>query len=81
MSSLRLQRKHAFIIIFISQLQFTFNIILFWVQVYSMVVRQTYTLQSVPPNISSTHLAPFHSYYRIINDIPYAVLFILITIL
>ena len=35
------------------QLQFTFNIIL----VYSIVVRQSYTLQSVPSDISSTHLS------------------------
>ena len=43
---------------FIFPLQFTFNIILYDFWVDSIVVRKSYTLQSVPPIISSTHLAP-----------------------
>ena len=43
--------------LFIFQLQLTFNTILYWFQVYSIVVRQSYTLQSGPPHISSIHLA------------------------
>ena len=42
--------KHLF-------LQFTFNFILYWFQVYSLVVRQSYTLHSVSINISSAHPA------------------------
>ena len=38
---------------FIFQLQFTFNIILYYFQVYSIVIRKSWTLQNVP----STHLA------------------------
>ena len=43
---------------FIFLLQLIFNIILYQFQVYSIVVRQLYNLQSDPPDISSTHLAP-----------------------
>ena len=39
------------------QLQFTFNIILYQFQVYSIVVRQSYTFQSGPLDISSNYLA------------------------
>ena len=41
------------------QCKFIFNIILCMFQVSSIVVRQSYTLQSVHPNISSTHLTPY----------------------
>ena len=41
---------------FIFQLQFTFSIILYWFQVYSTVIRHSYTLQSAAPDVSSTHL-------------------------
>ena len=53
------------------------------VQVYSIVVRQSYTLQSVPPDISSTQMAPciVIIYYNIIDCISYAVLHIPVTIL
>ena len=43
---------------FFFQFQFTFNIILCWFQVYSVVVRRACALQSGPPGISSPHLAP-----------------------
>ena len=33
--------------------------ILYLSQVYNVVVRQSYTLQSAPPGISSTPLAPY----------------------
>ena len=35
------------------------NIILYYFQVYSIVVRQLYTLQSVPPEISGIHLSAY----------------------
>ena len=41
------------------QLQFTFDIILYWFQVHRMVARQSYILQNVTPDISSTYLAPY----------------------
>ena len=44
---------------FFFQLQFIFNIILCKFQVNSIGVRQSYALQSVPPDISSTQLAPY----------------------
>ena len=44
---------------------------------YSIVVRQSYNLQSVPPDISS---GTMHSYYNIIDYIPCAVLYIPMTI-
>ena len=41
------------------QLQFTCSVVLHSCQVYSIVVKQSYTLQhGSPPNISSVHLAP-----------------------
>ena len=40
------------------QLQFTFNIILYWFQVYSIVERQSY-FTKCSPDISSTHLAQY----------------------
>ena len=43
-----------FLIKKIFQLQFTFNIILYSFQEYSTVVRPSYTLYSVPPDISTT---------------------------
>ena len=46
------------IIFFNFQLQYIFNIILFSFQVCSTVVRQSHTLQSAPPDTSSTHLVP-----------------------
>ena len=39
------------------------------------MIRQSYTLQSVPPNILSTYLAP-HNYYPIIDYLLYAILYI-----
>ena len=54
-----LQLSLCRIFFYIFQLQFTFNIILYEFQVYSIVVRQSYTLPSVPPNISSTLLVPY----------------------
>ena len=44
---------------FLFYLQFTFNIILYWFQVYSILVRQSYSLQCVLPAISSTHLTTY----------------------
>ena len=41
----------------ISQLQLTFSSIWYWLQVYSIVVRHSYTLQTVPSDVSCTHLA------------------------
>ena len=36
-----------------------FQFTLYWFQVYSIVVRQSYTLQSVPSDIFNTHLTPY----------------------
>ena len=44
---------------FIFQVQSAFSIILYWFQVCGMVVRHSYTLHSVSPALSSTHLAPY----------------------
>ena len=41
------------------KLQFTFNIILYYFPVYSIVVRELYNLWSDTPNNSTTHLAPY----------------------
>ena len=43
---------------FYVSITFFFNIILYWFKEYGIVMRQSDTLQSVPPNISTTHLAP-----------------------
>ena len=48
----------CFIKNFMFQLQFTFDIILHQFPGDSITVRKSYTLQSVPLNTSSTHLAP-----------------------
>ena len=39
--------------------QYTFNIVVYQFQVYSIVVRQSYTLQNALPDISRTQLAPY----------------------
>lgn len=44
---------------FLTFSKFMFSLILYWFQVYRVVVRQSHTLQSVPPNISGTHLASY----------------------
>ena len=44
-------------VFFIFQLQFVFKIILYSLQIYSIVARQSCTLQSGPPDSPSTHLA------------------------
>ena len=49
----------AILVYYFFQLQFTFNIILYWFQVDSLTIRQLYTLYSVPLNISSTHPVPY----------------------
>ena len=59
------------------QSKFTLNIILYSFQVYGIVVRQPYTVQSIPPDIPSTQLVP----YIVIIIISYAVLYIPMTIL
>ena len=40
------------------QLQFTSNIILYWIQVYRFMVRQSYNLHSAPLHMSSVQLEP-----------------------
>ena len=67
---------------FTFQLQFTFNIILYSFQMHSIVVRQSYTLQSGPPDISYSS-GTVHSYYNIITvlTISCAALHIPVTIL
>ena len=40
-------------------MQLKFSVILYWFQVYNIVVRQSYTLESVLPYIWSTNLAPY----------------------
>lgn len=49
---------------------FTFNIIFYLFQVYSGVVRQSHTVQSVPPPIFPR--STLHSYYNIIDSVPCA---------
>ena len=44
---------------FIFKLQLSFNIILYCLQVYNLVVRQLDNLPNDPTNNSSTHLAPY----------------------
>ena len=44
---------------FIFKSQLTFNIILYWFQVYSIVAGQLYNLPSDPPYNLSMHLAPY----------------------
>ena len=51
--------ERSLISIFIFQLQFNFNITLYWFQVSSIVVTQSHIFQSGPPNISSPHLTPY----------------------
>ena len=70
------------------KLQFIFNIILYWSQTGSTVVRKSCTLQSGFPNISSIHLhsyysiiGPKHRCYNIIDYILYAVIYISVTVL
>ena len=41
------------------KLQFAFNVTLYWLQVYSLIARQSCTLYIASPNISSAHLAPY----------------------
>ena len=53
---------------------FFFQFILYWFQVYNLVVRQSYTLRSVPLNISSTPNGTIHSYCNITGYILYAFL-------
>ena len=53
---------------------FYFNYISYWFQVYSSVIRQSYTSQSGPPNILIILIGTMHSYCNIIDYIPYAVL-------
>ena len=47
-------------------LHFTFNITLYWFQMYSIVVRQSYTLQSAPP-YSQYPPGTIHRYCSIID--------------
>lgn len=56
-------------------LQFPFNIILYLFQMYSKVVRKSWTLQSASPFASRT-LLPLHTYRDIINYITYAIIYI-----
>ena len=42
---------------FLGGVQFTFSITLFGLKMHGTVVRESYTPRSVPPGISSTHLA------------------------
>ena len=64
----------------IFSITFTLNIILYEFQVYSIEVRQSHTLQHVPPGISYPP-GTIHSYYNIIDYIPYVVLYIPMTVL
>ena len=43
--------------LFFIQLEFTFNIIMYYFYVCSIAIRQSYSLQSSPPSISGTYLA------------------------
>ena len=54
---------------FILQLRFIFNIILYQFQVCSIVVRQLHSLQSVAPDISSTHVAPYIVIATLLNNL------------
>ena len=45
----------------------SFNFILYWFQVYSLVVIQSYTLHSISLNISSTLTGTIHLYHVIID--------------
>ena len=65
---------------FIFQLQFTFSIILYLLQVYSTVVQQLYTLK-VEPWYFRYLIGTIHSYYNIVDYTPYAVLSIPVTTL
>ena len=58
-------------------LQVLFLLILFtmyWFQVYSLVVRRSYTLQSVPLDISSTLTGTIRRYHNIADYMSYALL-------
>ena len=65
-------RERALWVLFLKniifQLQFTFNIILYYFQVYSIALRQLHTLQSVPP-MCPVPPSTIHSYYNIIDFI------------
>ena len=51
--------RYIFNTYFIFQLQFTFNIVLYQFQMYRIVIQKSCTLQSGPPDVTSTHLALF----------------------
>lgn len=51
--------KFFYILLLYLSITVHINIILPLLQVHSLVIRQSHSLQSVPPNISCTHLAPY----------------------
>ena len=63
----------------IFQLQFTFNIISYWFQAHSIVGTQSHTSQCSPRRFQCPP-GPVHSCYSVINYIPYALLYISVTL-
>ena len=63
----------------IFQLQFTFNIISYWFQAHSIVGTQSHTSQCSPRRFQCPP-GPVHSCYNVIDYIPYALLYISVTL-
>lgn len=73
LSNLNQYIKDLTILFFSFQWQFIFNIIFYWFQVHSTVVRESYTLQSLPPAFQyPTRI--LYSYHVIIDHAPNAIL-------
>ena len=70
-----------FLFLFIFQLQFIFNVFVYWVQMHSIVVRRSCILQSGPLNTSSAHLAPDKVVYDITDSGPCAAIYVSVAIL